>query len=413
MSVLTNEERVDILSNIVNINSVNDNEIEVAQYLKGLFEAHGIETEIDEITQTRVNLIAKIGSGSPVVGISGHMDVVSEGDCDAWKYPPFELTETDGKLYGRGASDMKSGLAALAIALIEIKEQDLLKQGTIKFMATSGEEMEQLGSKQLYEKGYMDDVDALIIAEPSETNIVYAHKGSMDYRITSYGEAAHSSMPIIGRNAIQPLMHFVLNIDEAYQEALRTLNTSQLDFTQMVNHLGHLFGDKVDLNEAQKVLSGLVISNTIFNGGNQVNSVPDRATAEFNIRTVPEYNNDDVKALFNHHLKAANNNGADLKEDLYLDLDPVITTGQNTLIETGYQIAKDMFDKDILITPMPGVTDASNLLKGKDENFPFLMYGPGSTAHQINEYVDKKTYLDFIEYFISLLTQYTNKAAEK
>lgn len=152
MSVLTNEERVDILSNIVNINSVNDNEIEVAQYLKELFEAHGIETEIDEITQTRVNLIAKIGSGSPVVGISGHMDVVSEGDRNAWKYPPFELTEADGKLYGRGASDMKSGLAALAIALIEIKEQDLLKQGTIKFMATSGEEMEQLGSKQLYEK---------------------------------------------------------------------------------------------------------------------------------------------------------------------------------------------------------------------------------------------------------------------
>ena len=62
---------------------------------------------------------------------------------------------------------MKSGLAALAIALIEIKESGKLTQGTIKFMATVGEEMEQSGSQQLFEKGYADDLDALLIAEPS------------------------------------------------------------------------------------------------------------------------------------------------------------------------------------------------------------------------------------------------------
>ena len=77
-----------------------------------------------------------------------------------------QLTEDNGNLYGRGA-DMKSGLAALAIALIEIKESDQLNKGTIKFMATVGEEMEQAGSAQLYEKGYAEDLDALLIAEPS------------------------------------------------------------------------------------------------------------------------------------------------------------------------------------------------------------------------------------------------------
>ena len=83
--------------------------------------------------------------------ISGHMDVVAEGNHDDWTYDPFELTEDNG-LYGRGAADMKSGLAALAIALIEIKESNQLNKGTIKFMATVGEEMEQAGSSQLYEK---------------------------------------------------------------------------------------------------------------------------------------------------------------------------------------------------------------------------------------------------------------------
>ena len=95
------------------------------------------------------------------------MDVVSEGNHDDWTYDPFTLTENQGYLYGRGAADMKSGLAALAIALIEIKESGKLTQGTIKFMATVGEEMEQSGSQQLFEKGYADDLDALLIAEPS------------------------------------------------------------------------------------------------------------------------------------------------------------------------------------------------------------------------------------------------------
>ncbi len=80
------------------------------------------------------------------------MDVVSEGDHSQWTYEPFTLTEDNGFLYGRGAADMKSGLAALAIALIEINNTQSLKQGRIKFLATTGEEMEQLGSQSLYEK---------------------------------------------------------------------------------------------------------------------------------------------------------------------------------------------------------------------------------------------------------------------
>lgn len=144
MSIFSEKEKIQMLADIVEMNTVNDNEIEVARYLKKLFEDHGIQAEIDEVEENRVNLIASIGEGSPVVGISGHMDVVSEGDPDDWDYPPFELTEKDGMLYGRGTSDMKAGLLGLAIAMIDIKENDALPKGTIKFMATAGEEMEQL-----------------------------------------------------------------------------------------------------------------------------------------------------------------------------------------------------------------------------------------------------------------------------
>jgi len=197
MCTFSEKEKVQILSDIVAMNTVNDNEIEVCNYLQKLFSEYGIESTIDKVDERRANLIAEIGEGNPVIGISGHMDVVSEGNRSQWTYDPFTLTEDNGFLYGRGAADMKSGLAALAIALIDIKQSGSLKQGRIKFLATTGEEMEQLGSQSLYEKGYMDDVEALIIAEPCQDMMVYAHKGSMDYRITSYGKSAHSSMPIL------------------------------------------------------------------------------------------------------------------------------------------------------------------------------------------------------------------------
>ena len=289
-SVFSQEEKVNILRDIININTVNDNEIEVAQYLQRLFEQYHIESHIDQINDTRANLIATIGSGHPVLGISGHMDVVSEGDKQDWSVDPFEMTEKDGNLYGRGTSDMKSGLAALAIALIDIKENNLLQQGTIKFMATAGEEMEQLGSEQLYDKGYMDDVDALVIAEPSEQTLVYAHKGSMDFRITSKGRASHSSIPVMGQNAIKPLLDFIQNIDKSYQEIAQATEFKELDFTRMLETVKDRLPESLDEEEVKRVVSGLVINNTIIQGGNQVNSIPDRAQTEFNIRTVPEYN---------------------------------------------------------------------------------------------------------------------------
>ncbi|PNZ30522.1 succinyl-diaminopimelate desuccinylase [Staphylococcus petrasii] len=408
MSTFSEKEKIQMLADIVEINTVNDNEIEVARYLKKLFEDHGINAEIDEIEDKRVNLIASIGEGSPVVGVSGHMDVVSEGEHNDWDYPPFEMTEKDGLLYGRGTSDMKAGLMGLAIAMIEIKESGALPKGTIKFMATAGEEMEQLGSAQLYEKGYMNDVDALIIAEPSEQNIVYAHKGSMDFKITSKGRAAHSSVPVIGQNAIKPLIQFIQNIDEEYERISKELKYEKLDFSHLIDRLQTQLqnNDELDEEEVKRVISGLVISNTIFHGGNQVNSVPDVATADFNIRTVPEYDNNKVKELFKKYIEEINKQGGQLEEDMYLDLNPVLTTGDNDLIKVGQQVAKNIFGEDIVASPTVGVTDASNLLRDKDENFPFLMFGPGTVPHQVNEHVDKEKYLKFIDYYTELLTTY-------
>ncbi len=152
MKQFTDEEKLNILSDLISMKSVNENEIEVANYLKNLFLDYDIDSTIIPVTDTRVNLVAEIGSGHPVIGISGHMDVVSVGDENEWASDPFTLTERNGKLYGRGTNDMKAGLVNLILVKIELKENNELINGTVRFMATTGEEVGGAGSKNLYEE---------------------------------------------------------------------------------------------------------------------------------------------------------------------------------------------------------------------------------------------------------------------
>lgn len=383
MKHFTEEEKIKILADLIAIKSVNENEIEVANYLKDLFAEYGIESKIVPVTDTRVNLVAEIGSGHPVIGISGHMDVVSPGDESEWTSDPFTLTERDGKLYGRGTNDMKAGLVNLALVMIELKENHELKNGTVRFMATTGEEVGGAGSKKLYEEGYMDDVDYLWVAEPSHDTIIYSHKGSLNFKVTSFGEAAHSSMPDQGYNAINPLMKFLLELDEKLNSDTRSNN----------------------------VLGKLVMSTTIFNAGNQVNSIPERAVAEINVRTIPEFNNDEVIEIFKKTAEKYNNEGAKIQVDVTMSLPSVFTTGQNDMVELAKELGKKHLGLDISLKGSPGVTDASNLLRGKDENFPFMMFGPGESkmAHKTDEYVYKDYYFAFFDIYKELILRLTEK----
>lgn len=106
---------------------------------------------------------------------------------------------------------MKSGLAALAMAMIHLNETKNFT-GTIRLMATVGEEVGEYGSQQLTKFGYMDDVDGLLIAEPCNVGIIHAHKGSLNYKVIAKGVAAHSSMPELGNNAIEQLNGAMMQI---------------------------------------------------------------------------------------------------------------------------------------------------------------------------------------------------------
>lgn len=374
-------EKIQVLSDLVAINTANDNEKEVAEYLQNLLSNHGIQSQMIKYSDTRYNLVAEIGSGKPVLAVSGHMYTVDAGDIKEWDTDPHKLTERDGNLYGLGAVDMKSGLAALVIAMIELHENNHPKSGTVRLLATIAEEVGEYGADQLTTQGYMDDADALLIGEPGGYNFVYTHMGSLDIKVTSEGKAAHSSMPDSGNNAIDHLLDFLSQANSQFK----------------------------DTGKSDPVMGDFIFNVTTIKGGTQVNAIPGHAEAEINSRTLPEYTSDqvlsDIQSLVDK-LNSANND-YHLSIKVIMKLNPVKAAKDSKLLKIAGEVAKDHTGLDVGKYGVAGTTDAAMFLRDKPDDFAFVMFGPGNdTPHQVNEYVNKEMYLKFIDMYKDIFVKY-------
>lgn len=375
------QEKIKVLQDVIQIKSTNGNEEEVALYLKKLLTQHGIESNLVAYYTGRSNLVATLNQGAgKVLGFTGHMDVVDPGDESAWTYPPFAAHIEDNKLYGRGSTDMKSGLVAMVIAMIELKEAGSSFKGTIKLLATIGEEIGEIGSEQLTTKHYADDLDGLIIGEPTGYNLVYTHMGSINYSVISRGKEAHSSMPSEGYNAINHLNRFITEINK-----------------QM---------ETIALTYENKVLGKTIHNVTVISGGNQVNSIPGEAKLQGNIRSIPEFGNDKIIAILEKVITHLNENEP-YKLELKIDYNkiPVRTSIDSTLI----QAIQTQFENKLPLIGLSGTTDAAEFTKSA-KPFDFVIFGPGITklAHQVDEYVEIDNYLDMIEKYQSIAMHYLN-----
>lgn len=403
MTTFSEKEKIQLLADIVELQTENNNEIDVCNYLTDLFDKYDIKSEILKVNEHRANIVAEIGNGSPILALSGHMDVVDAGNQDNWSYPPFQLTEKDGKLYGRGTTDMKGGLMALVVSLIELKEQNELPHGTIRLLATAGEEKEQEGAKLLADKGYLDNVDSLIIAEPTGSGIYYAHKGSMSCKVTATGKAVHSSVPFIGDNAIDTLLEFYNLFKEKYSELKQQDTKHELDVAPMFKSL---IGKEISEEDANYA-SGLTAVCSIINGGKQFNSVPDEASLEFNVRPVPEYDNDFIESFFQNIINDVDSNKLSL--DIPSNHRPVTSDKNSKLITTIKDVASSYVEQDeIFVSALVGATDASSFLGDNKDNVDLAIFGPGNPlmAHQIDEYIEKDMYLKYIDIFKEASIQY-------
>ncbi|MBF2413318.1 ArgE/DapE family deacylase [Listeria welshimeri] len=374
------QKKIQILKDMVNIDSTNGHEEQVANYLQKLLAEYGIESEKVQYDEDRASLVSEIGSSDEqVLAFSGHMDVVDAGDVSKWKFPPFEATEHEGKIYGRGATDMKSGLAAMVIAMIELQEEKQKLNGKIRLLATVGEEVGELGAEQLTQKGYADDLDGLIIGEPSGHRIVYAHKGSINYTVKSTGKNAHSSMPEYGVNAIDNLMLFYNEI-EKYVDSIHTTN---------------------------EILGDFIHNVTVISGGNQVNSIPEKAELQGNIRSIPEVDNETLKRRIVDIVNELNKK-EHVQLELIFDYDkqPVFSDRNSRLVHVARDVAKGIIKEEIPLLGISGTTDAAEFTKAKHK-FPVIIFGPGNeTPHQINENVSIDNYLEMVDVYKKIAVEY-------
>lgn len=376
------DRKITILQDVLRIKSVNDHEEAVAVYLQTLLQEFGIETELVEYSPGRSNLIAYLDGNAPgkTLGFTGHLDVVAAGDESEWLHPPFEAVIDGNKLYGRGSTDMKGGTVALVLAMIELKTKKIPFNGRIKLLATVGEEIGTIGAMQLTELGYADDLDGLLIAEPSGAgSFVTAHKGSMSYKVTSTGKASHSSMPQEGVNAIVQLNQFIIQANQAMQEI-----TSQYE-----NHK----------------LGRTTHAVTIIRGGEQINSIPDKAIVEGNIRSIPEYSNDQIVALFDSIIANINSKiEGKLTVEFTQNNMPVDEPDDSDLVKAAQRVIGEL--------PIIGIsptTDGAQFTQAKNK-FDFLLHGPGipTLPHQVNEYIEIDDYLQFIDRFVAIAQEYLN-----
>lgn len=376
-------ERIQILTDLIKINSVNGNEIEVANYLHALFARHGIESRVNAFGDKRANLLVDLGIGKRVLGITGHMDTVALGDLSKWHHQPL-AAEIDGdKLYGRGAADMKSGLAAQVIALIELHEAGQIN-GHVRFIATAGEEYGTPGANRLEAAGIAKDLSALLVGEPTGGNVVYAHSGSYNYRITSVGKSVHSSAPERGMNALEGLVDYCL--------AERTL-----------------------FDDAKKdpYLGDVKHSVTIIKGGDQVNTIPDSAELRGNIRPTRVFNNDQVTARIKEAVAKLNQEQkAQLHFEILNDWWPVASDPESEFVQSVLSDARAAFAQctghaEPELKTINGATDASVFVK-HHRDLPVIVFGADewTVAHQVDEFTTISSYLATIETYKQIVQHF-------
>lgn len=340
---------------LITFNTINPpgQERRCAEHLGKLLEDGGFAVALYEFDESRASLIARMdgrGNNAPIC-FTGHMDTVPLGAL-SWNKEPF-AGEVDGnKIYGRGSSDMKSGVASMVIASLRLAKMSKGAVG-ITLVITAGEETGSEGASHLAKLGnVLGKAGAIVVGEPTSNYPVIGHKGSLWIEALTTGVTAHGSMPDKGINAI-------------YKAALAVTKLQKFDF----NVSPHPF------------LGAPTINVGTIAGGLNINSVPDQATIGVDIRTIPGLSNSDVYEKIESYL------GEEMKIRRIVDVGSVITDPQDDWIQEVFGIMESFLKEHPIPRGVAYFTDASILTPAFGKP-PTVLLGPGepSMAHKTDEF---------------------------
>jgi succinyl-diaminopimelate desuccinylase len=346
---------IDLTRALVRMNTINPpgEEERCARHLGTLLESAGFSVAYHNLSPHRANLVARIGGSADKLPLcfTGHIDTVPLGAAP-WKMDPFAGDTDGGRLYGRGTSDMKCGVAAFVLAALNLAPT-LQRSPGLELVITAGEETGCQGAFHLAaKKGALGRAGAVVVAEPTSNYPFVGHKGAFWMNAVCRGVTAHGSMPEKGDNAI-------------YKAASAVTNLSTFKFTTP----SHALMGQATLNVGT------------IRGGLNINSVPDEAVVGIDIRTVPTVNHVELKQQLQQRLGSA----VDLVT--LMDLAPVYTDHENQWMQQIFEVMKPILGHDIAPAAATYFTDAAALNKAYS-NPPTVILGPGEAhmAHQTDEY---------------------------
>lgn len=373
------KEAVRFLQELIQIDSTNPpgNESKVAQKFAERCEQTGLPYKITDVDANRSNFeISLKGKGKGKIIFCGHMDTVLVGK-QQWDYAPFSGELVGEKLYGRGASDMKSGLAAMFLAVESLFQEKRELASEIVFLATAGEEVDSCGARQYLQDDGMNDVEALVIGEPTSEKVGVGHKGALWVEVVTVGKTAHGAMPDQGINAVE-WMGKVIQIVESL---------------------------KLDWKVSKDPLGESSVSANKMLGGVQTNVIPDHCTLNIDIRTVAPQSHEQLFAELEQRLTDLfSEEGAPTFEmNELLNRPSILTDKTSPIILEALSIKEEDADS---VYGFSYYTDGAVL--NPESRVPTLIYGPGNEklAHQPNEYVDVEAYLRSIGFYKKLMLRY-------
>lgn len=221
------EERdvISVLQRLVQIRSRNPpgEEKPLAEHIVQTMREWGFEAHLVPIPDPKrpqAVAIIKGKNGRPKLVLNGHMDTVPEGDRSGWSVDPFSGEVKDGRLYGRGSSDMKGGIAAMMIAAKTIKDIGIKLKGDLILQFAMGEEAGEPGTRSLLlDEGFVGDWG--IVLEPTNLRIATVEKGVAFFNVTIRGRLAHGSTPDLGVNAIEKAIDFLTSLRKYRKQIMK------------------------------------------------------------------------------------------------------------------------------------------------------------------------------------------------
>ncbi|MBB3884840.1 M20 family metallopeptidase [Acetobacter oeni] len=334
------------------MNPPGDEEV-CAELCAGILRTIGFDVTLRSFGERRVNLIAAPPGKGPGnnLGFSGHLDTVPLGSSP-WTYPPFSGEIANGRVYGRGSSDMKGGIAAFIAACVR-HHAATGHCPDVTVILTGGEETGCEGASALVSDPLLKSCrfHGFLIGESTRNYPVLGHKGVVWFECTAEGRTAHAAMPEFGSNAIYHATETITRIRSA------------------------------DLGKDDPILGKTTVNIGTFQGGLNINSVPDKAIFTIDTRT----------ASLKTHNAIGHMIGACLCEALtmrtLLNIPPVLAPSTNSFVQAIMKLATQHGIADRGIVTVPYFTDAA-VLSPAFSDAPAVIIGPGEpdVAHQTDEY---------------------------